>query len=109
MNPVRYNIDVSEGSDFEKQFRLLDKAKVALNLTGATFAGEVLTEQGGTKIGDLTFDLSQLAQGYVIFKVPKALSSTFTLDKLWYFIEITWPSTLKVDRVLQGIVNVNLK
>ncbi len=108
MNTIRYPIAISEGADFSKVFKLLDLNKVALDLTGCTFVGALLTEQGGVSIGSLTFDLNQLNLGIVVFSISKSVTSLCTSDKAWYYVEITWPDT-KVERLIQGNVTVNLK
>lgn len=120
MSASIFNITINQGEDFEQEIIIKDEAKLPIDLTGYTYSGQirekydsatsvatfscVLNDQRTNK-GSVFLRLSH-AQTQAIPCQPSTTANKRPLTEFIYDIEETDPS-LKVKRILQGIVSVS--
>ena len=102
------NITIEQGATYRRQLTIKDSAGAALNLTGATFAGQIRESADSVEaVAAFVFAITSPA---TLGKVDMSLTSTVTaalpgnLDGVY---DITLTQSGEVIRLLQGSVEVS--
>jgi DUF4097 and DUF4098 domain-containing protein YvlB len=102
-----YNIRIQQGTDWSLDVTLLDSNGNAVNLTGATFKGQIRDTFApkGTKLADFTITIVNASAGSLTINSPNTTndSTKITATAGVYDIEMT-DSSAKISRILQGTV-----
>lgn len=113
----KYNMSISQGSDFNLEVTLKDSGGSPVDLTGHTFTGQIRKTASDPVIqAPFTFDLVDPVNGRVDVKLSATVSSSISLDKsksanrkittMTYDIE-SEDSGGNIKRWLEGLVSLS--
>lgn len=109
-----YNLEINQGSEWERTLILKDSTGAVINLTGYTAKMQIralkdknsqLYDTLSTAVGNLRIVITAL-EGKLVLKIPSTVSDNYTFIKGYYDLEIV-TSTGLVTRILEGNVSIN--
>lgn len=89
--PIKYDLTIRKGRDFEFRYRLTDKASGApVDMTGFVIAAQLRPAPGSaTLLADFAVDTSQLASGEVAISLDDTTTAALEAGTAYYDIKVT--------------------
>lgn len=107
-----YNIEIKQGSEWERTLILKDSVGDVINLTNYTARMQIraLKDKDSILYDTLTTTNLRIVitalEGKIVLKIPSTVSDTYKFIKGYYDLEII-SSTSLVTRILEGSVSIN--
>lgn len=113
MKPARVDLIIYRGSTFSKTFQWkTGETPTPVDLTGCSIKMQIRENPGTAILDELStansrITITDAVNGKFSLKVSNSESTSYTFSSGKYDIEITFPGTLDVYRVIQGTVTID--